>query len=73
MMFSFFEGIAALLTTIVSFIVNMFGLLVEILYSMLRAVTWLFACLAYLPPWLVGFVVVPVSIAVIFQILNKGG
>ena len=51
----------------------MFRLLVEILLSMVRAVTWLFACLAYLPPWLVGFVVVPVSIAVIFQILNKGG
>ena len=72
-MFSFFEGIAAFISTIVNFVVNMFGLLVEILLSMVRAVTWLFACLAYLPPWLVGFVVVPISMAVIFQILNKGG
>ena len=72
-MFSFFEGIAAFISTIVNFVVNMFGLLVEILLSMVRVVTWLFACLASLPPWLVGFVVVPVSIAVIFQILNKGG
>ena len=72
-MFSFFEGIAAFISTIVNFVVNMFGLLVEILLSMVRDVTLLFACLAYLPPWLVGVLVVPVSIAVIFQILNKGG
>ena len=71
-MFQFFGAIGAFITTIVNFVVNMFELLIEILTSMVRAVTWLFACLAFLPPFLVGFVVVPISIAIIFQVLNKG-
>lgn len=71
-MFQFFGAIASFITTIVNFVVNMFQLLIEILTSMVRAVTWLFACLAFLPPFLVGFVVVPISIAIIFQVLNKG-
>lgn len=71
-MFQFFGAIGAFVTTIVNFVVNMFSLMIEILTSMVRAVTWLFACLAFLPPFLVGFVVVPISIAIIFQVLNKG-
>lgn len=71
-MFQFFGAVGAFVTTIVNFIVNMFSLMIEILSSMVRAVTWLFACLAFLPPFLVGFVVVPISIAIIFQVLNKG-
>lgn len=71
-MFQFFGAIGAFITTIVNFVVNMFSLMIEILSSMVRAVTWLFACLAFLPPFLVGFVVVPISIAIIFQVLNKG-
>ena len=68
-MFQFF---GAFVTTIVNFVVNMFSLMIEILSSMVRAVVWLFACLAFLPPFMVGFVVVPISIAIIFQVLNKG-
>lgn len=71
-MFQFFGAVGAFVTTIVNFVVNMFSLMIEILTSMVRAVTWLFACLAFLPPFLVGFVVVPISIAIIFQVLNKG-
>lgn len=71
-MFQFFGAVGAFVTTIVNFVVNMFSLMIEILSSMVRAVTWLFACLAFLPPFLVGFVVVPISIAIIFQVLNKG-
>lgn len=71
-MFQFFGAISVFVTTIVNFVVNMFSLMIEILTSMVRAVTWLFACLAFLPPFLVGFVVVPISIAIIFQVLNKG-
>lgn len=71
-MFQFFGAIGAFVTTIVNFVVNMFSLMIEILTSMVRAVTWLFACLAFLPPFLVGFVVVPISMAIIFQVLNKG-
>ena len=71
-MFQFFGAVGAFVTTIVNFVVNMLSLMIEVLMSMVRAVTWLFACLAFLPPFLVGFVVVPISIAIIFQVLNKG-
>jgi len=47
-------------------------MLVELLFSMARAVVWLFACIAYLPPFLTAFVLVPVSLAIFFQVINKG-
>lgn len=72
-MFTFFNAIAGFITTAVNFIINLFSLLVVILSSMVRAVVWLSACLSYLPPFLIGFVVVPVAAAIIFQVLNKGG
>ncbi len=71
-MFEFFNAVGGFVTTIVNFIVNVFEILSMVLGSMIRAVAWLFACLAYLPPFLVGFVVVPISIAIIFQVINKG-
>lgn len=71
-MFEFFNAIGGFITTIVNFIVNIFEVLLMVVGSMIRAVAWLFACLAYLPPFLVGFVVVPISIAIIFQLINKG-
>ncbi len=71
-MFSFFSSIAGFIETGVNFIVNSFMLMIEILTSMIRAVTWLFAVIAVLPPFLVAFIVVPISAAVIFQVLNKG-
>lgn len=71
-MFAFFDAIAAFLHTIVSFVINMFQLLVFVVTSIFRAVTWLFACIAFLPPFLTGFLLIPISLAIIFQILNKG-
>ena len=60
-MFQFFDAVAGFVETVVGFIVNI-----------VRSVGWLVMCLSYLPPWMVGFVVVPISLAVVFQILNKG-
>ncbi len=71
-MFQFFDAIAAFITTIVNFVITAFELLIELLRSIVRAVTWLFVCVSYLPPFLVAFVLVPISIAIIFQVLNKG-
>lgn len=72
-MFQFFSSIAGFITSIVGYVVNMFLMLVELLLSMARAVVWLFACIAYLPPFLTAFVLVPVSLAILFQVMNKGG
>ncbi|OUQ21791.1 hypothetical protein B5E84_00570 [Lachnoclostridium sp. An14] len=71
-MFSFFEGIVAFITTLVNFVINLVEILVFILLAIFRSVTWLFGCISYLPPFLVAFVVVPVAIAIIFQVINKG-
>lgn len=71
-MFGFFDGILSFITTVVNFIVNLVEIIVFILLAIVRSVTWLFGCIAYLPPFLVAFVVVPVAIAIIFQVLNKG-
>mgnify|MGYP000030014370 CR=1 FL=1 len=71
-MFKFFEAIAGFITTAVNFIINLFEMLVLVITNIGRSVAWLIACISYLPPWLVAFVVVPISLAVVFQILNKG-
>lgn len=73
MMFQFFDSVAAFVDIIVNFVVNMFQLLFTTVVSIIRAVTWLRLCIAYLPGWLTAFILVPVALAVVFQILNKGG
>lgn len=72
-MFAFFDSVSALVDIVVNFVVNMFQLLYTTILSIGRAVAWLFLCIAYLPGWLTAFILVPVSLAVLFQILNKGG
>lgn len=71
-MFKFFEAIAGFISTIVNFVVNLFEMLVLIITNIARSIAWLIACIFYLPPWLVAFVIVPISLAVVFQIINKG-
>lgn len=72
-MFQFFDAISGFIDIIVNFVVNMFQLLFTTVGSIIRAVAWLFLCIAYLPGWLTAFILVPVSLAVLFQVLNKGG
>lgn len=71
-MFQFFASIASLIDIVVNFVVNMFQLLFTTMTSIVRAVSWLFLCIAYLPGWLMAFLLVPVALAVVFQVLNKG-
>lgn len=71
-MFKFFEAIAGFVSTIVNFVVTLFEMLVLVVTNIARFIAWLIACISYLPPWLVAFVVVPISLAVVFQIINKG-
>ena len=71
-MFKFFEAIAGFISTIVNFEVNLFEMLVLVITNIARSIAWLIACISYLPPWLVAFVIVPISLAVVFQIINKG-
>ena len=60
-MFKFFEGILAFLTTAINFIINLFEMAVQVVVNVGRGIAWL-----------VAFLAVPVALAVIFQIINKG-
>lgn len=71
-MFQFFNSIAGLIGIVVNFVVNMFQLMVMVVTSVIRAVSWVILCVSYLPGWLTAFILVPVALAVIFQVLNKG-
>lgn len=71
-MFAFFDAIGTFITTVVDFIVNLVTMLVMVVLNIGRSIAWLFLCIASLPPWLTAFVIVPISLAVVFQILNKG-
>lgn len=71
-MFQFFSAISGFVTTIVNYVINFFTMLLVLLRSMVQAVAWLFAMIALLPPFITAFVLVPVSLAIFFQIINKG-
>ena len=71
-MFQFFSAISGFISTIVSYIVNMFVMLLVLLRSMVEGVAWIFAMIALLPPFLTMFILVPVSLAIFFQVINKG-
>lgn len=71
-MFTFFSSIIAFISTVVNFIINSIELIITTIISIGRAVVWLVMCIGYLPGWLTAFIIVPISLAVLFQILNKG-
>lgn len=71
-MFQFFDAVAAIFQTVVNYIVNLITMIVFVIINVVRAFGWLFVCIQYLPGWLIAFVVVPISLSIVFQILNKG-
>lgn len=71
-MFQFFNSVAAIFSTVVNFIINAIEMVFIVVINVGRGIVWLFACLAYLPSWLVSFVAVPLAFAVVTQIINKG-
>ena len=60
-MFQFFDAVASIFQTVVNYIVNLITMIVFVIINVARAFGWLFA-----------FVVVPISLSIVFQILNKG-
>lgn len=71
-MFEFFESIAGFITSIIDYLINLFEMLMVLLRSMVQGVEWLFMMIAILPPFLTMFILVPVSLAIFYQLLNKG-
>lgn len=71
-MFKFFDSIAGIFTTAVNYIVGFFKLLVSLVVLIFKAQVFLVSVIASLPPFLVVFATVIVSLAIFYQILNKG-
>lgn len=71
-MFKFFESVAGIFKTAVDYLVGLFELLLNLMKLVLKAQAFLIQVVGRLPPFLVVFFIVFVSLAILFQILNKG-
>lgn len=71
-MFQFFNFIVGMIELLVNYLVRGFELLIMVLTSMISSVVWLIAMIGYLPGWLSAFILVPIALAVTFQVMNKG-
>ena len=71
-MFQFFNFIVSLLKIAINMVVRVLEMLVFVFTAAFKAVVWLVAILDYVPREIAALILVPISLAVVFQILNKG-
>ena len=71
-MFKFFSSIASIFTTIVDFVVNLVQMLLGLISLIVNAFAFLVRIVAELPPFLLPFALGFVSLAILFQVINKG-
>lgn len=71
-MFGFFNGIVATFSIVVDFIVSAFEMIVYIVTQIPKALAFLVTVTAYLPPFLLTFVMLFVSVCVVLNLINKG-
>ena len=71
-MFQFFNFIVSLLKIAINMVVRVLEMLVFVFTAAFKAVVWLVAILEYVPREIAALILVPISLAVVFQILNKG-
>lgn len=71
-MFKFFSSIASIFTTVVNFIINLVQLLLGLIGLIVDAFGFLVRIVAELPPFLLPFALGFVSLAILFQVINKG-
>lgn len=71
-MFQFFNSVSNIFKTVVDYVVGLFEMLLNLVKLIFKAQVFLIRVVQQLPPFLVVFFVVIVSLAILFQILNKG-
>lgn len=71
-MFKFFDSVGNIFSTVVDFVIGTFKMLLNLVKLIFRAQAFLIEVIGHLPPFLVVFMLVTVSVAILFQILNKG-
>lgn len=71
-MFTFFNGIASFIDTIVKFVINLIQTLIELVMLVVRGFGFLTATIAYCPPFVLSFLLAIITFVVLLQVLNKG-
>ena len=70
-MFKFFDTIISFLQTIVNFIGNSILTIIYVIDFIFEGVIYVFTIIAYLPPWILAFVVAVISFSVIMFLINR--
>lgn len=71
-MFQFFDTFINIFETTVNFIKNLFAILLVTIQAITTGFAWLVACVGWLPGWLTAFILVPISLSILYQVINKG-
>ena len=72
-MFQFFDAVASIFDTVVNFVVGIFEMVGNLLKIIYKGTAFLYAIIPNLPPYCMSFLAVTLGIAILIQILNKGG
>ena len=72
-MFQFFDAVASVFDTVVNFVVGIFEMVGNLLKIIAKGTAFLFGIIPNLPPFCMSFFAVTLGIAILIQILNKGG
>lgn len=70
-MFDFFDIIISFLQTVVNFIANTILTIIYVIDFIFEGVFYVFTIIAYLPPWVMAFVVAVISFSVIMFLINR--
>lgn len=70
-MFNFFDTIIAFLQTIVNFIGNFILTIIYVIDFIFEGVFYVFTIIAYLPPWVMAFVMAVIGFSVIMFLINR--
>ena len=72
-MFKFFESVAGIFGTFVDYVIGLIELLLNLVKLIFKAQSFLLEVITSLPPFLLVFATVTIAVAILFQVLNKGG
>lgn len=70
-MFNFFDTIISFLQTIVNFIGNFLLTIIYVIDFILEGIFYVFTIVAYLPPWVMAFVMAVISFSVLSFIIKR--
>lgn len=70
-MFDFFDVIITMLDTVVGAVVKFFEMLLFIISFIAQGVVYAMSCIAFLPAWVLPFVLAVIGFSVVMFILNR--